>query len=67
MDERKSLVKISIEDTGIGIKQEDIGKLFQMFSMLSDNLKQNKTGTGMGLYISKNLSQYLAKAGDSGL
>jgi len=67
MDQRKSLVKISIEDTGIGIKQEDIGKLFQMFSMLSDNLKQNKTGTGMGLYISKNLSQYLAKAEDSGL
>ena len=32
-----NLLKISVEDTGLGIKKENIKKLFKMFSMLKDS------------------------------
>ena len=46
---------ISVEDTGIGIKQENINKLFNKFERL--DLKDNVTieGTGLGLAITKKL------------
>ena len=44
---------ISVEDTGIGIKEDDLGKLFNKFERI--NLEQNSTveGTGLGLAITK--------------
>ena len=46
---------ISVEDTGIGIKQENLNKLFNKFERL--DLKENITieGTGLGLAITKKL------------
>ena len=46
---------ISVEDTGIGIKQENINKLFNKFERL--DLEDNVTieGTGLGLAITKKL------------
>ena len=46
---------ISVEDTGIGIKQENLSKLFNKFERL--DLKDNVTieGTGLGLAITKKL------------
>ena len=46
---------ISVEDTGIGIKQENISKLFNKFERL--DLEDNVTieGTGLGLAITKKL------------
>ena len=46
---------ISVEDTGIGIKQENINKLFNKFERI--DLKENITieGTGLGLAITKKL------------
>ena len=46
---------ISVKDTGIGIKKEDIDKLFQKFERV--DLQQNSTveGSGLGLAITKNL------------
>ena len=46
---------ISVEDTGIGIKQENLNKLFNKFERL--DLKDNITieGTGLGLAITKKL------------
>lgn len=46
---------ISVEDTGIGIKQEDLGKLFQSFQQLDSKRNRNIEGTGLGLVISRNL------------
>jgi len=51
---KNGLVTTHIEDTGIGINEEDISKLFQKFSKI-DNSLRGKRGTGLGLYISKNL------------
>jgi len=44
-------VYISVEDTGIGIKKEDLEKLFKPFGML-DTKGMNKNGTGLGLNLS---------------
>ena len=48
-------LKITVEDTGIGIRQEDADKLFTKFQRL--DMKQNSTveGTGLGLVITRNL------------
>jgi CheY-like chemotaxis protein len=53
---------VSIEDSGVGIREEDMDKLFGDFQQL--NLAKNKgiEGTGLGLAIAKNLS--LAMNGD---
>lgn len=50
-------VQISIIDTGIGIKQSDIVKLFGPFVRLESPLKLKTTGTGLGLYITKKLAE----------
>ena len=46
---------ICVEDTGIGIKKEDIDKLFQSFQQVDSKRNRNIEGTGLGLAISKNL------------
>ncbi len=46
---------ICIEDTGIGIKKEDIGKLFQSFQQVDSKRNRNIEGTGLGLAISRRL------------
>jgi len=65
----KDYISISVQDTGIGIRKKDMGKLFKMFTMIEDSKKggHNKTGTGLGLYISKEISKKLSFRGDRGL
>ena len=50
---------VAVKDTGIGIKQEDINKLFQKFERV--DLQQNSTveGSGLGLAITKNLLELM--------
>ena len=45
-------LQIKVEDTGTGIKEENIDKLFDMFSSFN-NETTNKSGIGLGLYTSK--------------
>ena len=49
------MAKFSVTDTGIGIKKEDMGWLFQTFEQLDSGITKNYGGTGLGLAISKNL------------
>ena len=46
-----------VEDTGIGIKEENLQKLFQMFTQLDQKDGINKSGCGLGLTICRNLTQ----------
>ena len=50
---------LSVKDTGIGIKKEDIDKLFEKFERV--DLQQNSTveGSGLGLAITKNLLELM--------
>lgn len=48
-------VQISVSDTGIGIKPESMGKLFQKFEQLEKGIPEKYGGTGLGLAISKEL------------
>ncbi len=49
---------ISVRDSGIGIKKEDLGKLFNAFSRIS-TLDRIEEGTGLGLYLSKKIANLL--------
>lgn len=49
----------NIIDTGIGIKEDDIDKLFVPFSQIDSGLSRNHEGTGLGLSISKKLVKIL--------
>jgi len=46
-------VRIIVEDTGIGIAEEDIPKLFREFVRLKNEQTKNITGSGLGLSIIK--------------
>ncbi len=49
------MVRISVSDTGIGIEEEDMGKLFKEFEQISAGISRKYGGTGLGLVISKKL------------
>ena len=53
-DEQIQLV-ISVADTGIGIREEDLGKLFTSFTRIEEKRNRNIEGTGLGLNLTKNL------------
>ena len=48
-------IKVSVKDTGIGIKEEDIPRIFDKFSQIESSLNRNKGGVGLGLTITKQL------------
>ncbi len=52
-------VVISVSDTGIGIREEDLERLFEAFSQLEDAKTKRHEGTGLGLMITKNLVDLL--------
>ncbi len=57
--ENNRMVEISVKDTGIGIKAEDRGKLFQAFSRIYVEGQPMMEGTGLGLYLSKKIADLL--------
>jgi signal transduction histidine kinase len=50
---------ISVSDTGQGIKEEDLERLFTAFIQLEDTMTKRHEGTGLGLSICKNLADIL--------
>ncbi len=49
------MLQVSVEDTGIGIKKEDMDKLFKSFQQVDSKRNRNIEGTGLGLAISQQL------------
>jgi two-component system sensor histidine kinase BarA len=52
----QAAIEITVEDTGIGISEQDQQTLFQAFSQVESSATRRFTGTGLGLVISKNLA-----------
>ena len=51
----KPFVEVSIKDTGIGIPQESMEKLFTKFYRADNAMKSQTEGSGLGLYIAKSI------------
>lgn len=60
-DEREGRVqlRISVQDTGIGLSDDDLRLLFQAFSQANNSLSRQAGGTGLGLVISKRLIEQM--------
>jgi len=54
-----SQLRIEVEDTGRGIKDEDKDKLFDNFTRLDEEKNRNIEGTGLGLSLTKKLVQLM--------
>ena len=49
------ILHVAVRDTGIGIKPEDMGKLFSKFERIEETRNRHVEGTGLGMAITKNL------------
>ena len=55
LDRELGRVNFVVRDSGIGISQEDIGKLFQPFTQLDSRLTRQYEGSGLGLALVRRL------------
>ncbi len=53
--ELDGFVEVAVSDTGIGIAEKQIPKLFEAFERLDSHLRVKAGGTGLGLYLTKKL------------
>ena len=51
----EGILKIIVKDTGVGMDQVALGKLFKKFSQVSNDINKRQVGTGLGLYITKEI------------
>jgi PAS domain S-box-containing protein len=54
-----TFVRVEVSDTGIGIKEEDLGKLFNPFIQIESYLSRIHEGSGLGLSICQKLMDLL--------
>ncbi len=55
----KVYLKIVVSDSGMGIRKEDLSKLFQMFQRIDENRNRTVEGTGLGLNLAKKLVEMM--------
>ncbi len=58
-DPAADAVTFSVRDTGIGIAEEDLDVIFQEFGQVANPMQRRVKGTGLGLPLSKKLSELL--------
>jgi CheY-like chemotaxis protein len=55
----KAAITISVADTGIGITEEQLSRLFNAFEQADNNISRKFGGTGLGLAISKRIIELM--------
>lgn len=58
-NEGKCVIGISVQDTGIGISQEQQGRLFKPFAQADSGISRRYEGTGLGLAICKSIVELM--------
>lgn len=53
--QKENFVSIKVEDHGVGIDPENMSKIFEKFARIENHLTRKTQGSGLGLYIVKNL------------
>ncbi len=55
VDNNKEWILLSVKDTGIGIKPEELGRIFNPFEQVENSIGKKYQGTGLGLTLVKNM------------
>ena len=56
VEEAGSSIKIYVKDTGIGIEEKDLGRVFERFTQVDQSMNRSFSGTGLGLAIVEEMS-----------
>ena len=59
VDDGLAILRFSVADTGVGIKQEDMSKLYAAFERIEEEQHRNEEGTGLGMSISASLLELM--------
>lgn len=59
LDDGNIMLKLEVSDTGIGIKDENLAKIFESFSQIDSTRNRAVEGTGLGLAITKRLIELM--------
>ena len=53
------MLKISVSDSGVGMNQQQVEKLFLPFTKIMSNRNLNRDGVGLGLAVSRKIAKAL--------